>query len=180
MDYPSEYIEQVVLRDGARVTLRPIRPDDASRLQTAFARLSLESVYMRFLEAMRELSDEQARAYATVDYLERMALVGIVEEDGEERVVVSARYALIGASRPGVAEVAIVVRDDYQRRGLGNIVMNRLARYARRHGVTTFLGTIHVSNARILRFIQRSSLKFEKEMIEPGVWEILIDLGEGD
>ncbi len=175
-DYPHEYVEEVTLRDGMQVTLRPIRPDDAPRLQAGFARLTPQTIYLRFLESFRELSDEQARAFATVDYRERMAFVGSIQEDGEERLVVSARYTMLGPQDPGVAEAAIVVRDDFQNRGLGTIALDRLVRYARQHGVTTFLGTIHVSNNRILRFIQKSGLPFSKKMLEPGTWEVRVQL----
>jgi hypothetical protein len=55
-------------------------------------------------------------------------------------------------------------------------MLDRLIRYARTHGVQAFLATIHVSNARILRFIQRSGLPFDREILEPGVWKITIQL----
>jgi acetyltransferase len=171
--YPAEYIEEVTLKDGARVTIRPIRPDDAPLLQEGFKRLSPESIYLRFLEAYNEMTDEQAQEYATVDYQKRMALVGAVQEDGEERLVVVARYALI-EKEPGAAEAAIVVRDDYQRRGLGTIAMERLARYARDHGVDYFYGTILMSNFKILHFIERSGLPFDRKMLEPGTWEVRV------
>jgi acetyltransferase len=174
--YPSEYIEEIQLRDGTRVTLRPIRPEDASLLQEAFTRLSPQTIYMRFLEIFRHLSDEQARAFANVDYHSKMALVGEIQEDDRACLVVVARYAMIDPQEPGVAEAAIVVRDDFQNRGLGTIAMARLLKYAQAHGVKEFLGTIHVSNARIMHFIRRSNFPFTKTMIEPGVWEIRVHL----
>ena len=103
--YPHEYKKQVILRDGSAVSLRPIRPDDAPRLQEGFKRLSPETIYLRFLETFKELSDRQAQDFATVDYHKRMAIVGSVLEDGEERLVVVARYAIVEAEVPGVAEV---------------------------------------------------------------------------
>lgn len=175
-NYPSEWIEEVTLKDGMRVLIRPVRPDDAPRLQYAFSRLSSQSIYLRFLETFRELPDGQAQAFATVDYATRMALVGVIQEEGEDRLVISARYSMIGIQEPGVAEAAIVVRDDYQRRGLGKIAMNRLTRYAARHGVHTFLATVHLSNSRILQFIRSSGLLFDRKMLEPGIWEIRIHL----
>jgi acetyltransferase len=175
--YPYEYIEDVTLEDGSIVTIRPIRPDDAPRLQEGFKRLSPETIYLRFLEAYKEMTDEQAHQYANVDYHQRMALVGCVQEDGEERLVVVARYALIEGD-PGAAEAAIVVRDDYQRRGLGTIAMTQLARYARNHDVDNFYGTILMSNFGIMRFIKRSGLKFERKILEPGTWEVRVWLVE--
>jgi RimJ/RimL family protein N-acetyltransferase len=158
------------------VTLRPIRPDDAPRLQEGFARLSQQSIYMRFLKAASGLSDAEARQLASVDYEERMALVGAVQEDGVERLVAVARYGTITGDEPGLAEAGIIVRDDYQGLGLGRILIKRLLQYGRVHGVRKLVATVHASNAAIQRFITKSGLPFEKKMLEPGVWEYRIRL----
>lgn len=171
--FPSETVK---LLDGRCVTLRPIRPDDAARLQEGFARLSMQSIYMRFLKTASGLSDAEAQKLASVDYIERMALVGSIEEDGQERLVAVARYGTIAGDEPGLVEAAIVVRDDYQGAGLGKILMKRLLQYGRKHGVRKLVATVHSTNARILRFITKSGLPFEKKMLEPGVWEYRIQL----
>ena len=172
VEYPTDYIKQVILRDGTRVLLRPIRQEDAPLLQEGFSRLSQNSIYLRFLESLYELSDEQARKLANVDYLERMAIVGSIKEGGEERLVVVARYAQI--EEPGVAEVAIVVRDDFQGRCLGMESMKHLINYAKEHGIHTLRGSILMNNHRVLRFIEKSNFPYEKRMLEPGTWEISI------
>jgi len=160
------------------VTIRPIRPDDAPRLQEAFDRLSPESIYLRFLEPYKELSDRQAQRFANLDYRTQMALVASIPEHGEEHLIGVARYAMVGEEHPGVAESAIVVVDSFQNRGLGTLLLSRLVRYALAHGVRHFLATVHQTNAPIVRFIQRSRLDFDRRMLEPGVWEISIHLGE--
>ena len=175
-NYPSDYIEEVTLKDGSKVLLRPIRPDDAPRLQHAFQHLSPQTIYLRFLESAKELSDAQAHAFANLDYHNRMAFVGCIQEDGEEHVVVSARYALVGPQEPGTVEAAIVVRDDYQGRGLGLVTLDRLVRYAVKHDVSTLLATVHTSNARIMSFFKHSGLPFDRKMLEPGAWEIRLRL----
>jgi len=68
------------------------------------------------------------------------------------------------------------VRDDYQKRGLGKIAMQHLARYAGKHGVRGFLATVHSNNTPVLSFIRNSGLPFKKRIIEPGIWEIIIPL----
>jgi acetyltransferase len=175
VDYPEEYIEPITLKDGRQVVLRPIKPSDAALLQEGFQRLSAESIRMRFLETAKELSDQQAQSLATVDYQKRMAFVGSVIEDGREQLVVSARYTVIDEAA-GSAEAAIVVRDDYQGNGLGKITMDRLIRYAATHGVKNFIATIHLSNTRVLNFIKKSGLVFNKKVLEPGTWELTIYL----
>ena len=174
--YPTEYIEEIELKDGTKILLRPIRPDDAPRLQKGFTMLSPQTIYMRFLEAAKGLSDKQAHQLAEVDYQYRMALVGTIMAAGEEQIVAVARYDILKERDPGLAEAAIVVRDDHQNRGLGKIAMQRLVRYAREHGVRAFIATVHTSNSLVMRFIQHSGLPFEKHMLEPGIWEINIHL----
>jgi acetyltransferase len=174
--YPQEWIEHIVLQDGTPVTIRPIRPDDAPKLQTAFKRLSTQSIYYRFLQIFSQLTDQQARDFANLDYYQRMAFVAETQEADELSLIGVARFARLPGDEPDLAESAVVVIDEYQKRGLGSLLLQRLVRYARSHDVQAFLATVHVSNAQIMRFIQRSGFPAEKRMIEPGVWEIRVRL----
>jgi GNAT superfamily N-acetyltransferase len=163
----------VTLRDGAEVVLRPIRPDDAPRLQALHSRLSQETIYLRFLGVHPTLFDKEAERLATVDYQNRMALVAARAEAGEERLLGVARYAMTGPERPGEAEVAIVVEDKYQGLGLGTLLVERIMAYARTHGVCVFFAEINAENDRILHFVRRSGLPAEKRFRD-GVWEVWV------
>lgn len=174
--YPEENIDDITLLDGTRVTIRPIRPSDAAGLQAGFRRLSPESIYFRFLETFSQLSDQQAEYFVNVDYQTRMAFVGEIDENGQKNLIAVARYAVTGDAQEGVAESAIVIVDEYQNRGLGAELLDRLIHYARSHGIKIFIATVHLSNARIMHFIRRSGFPFKKNMLEPGIWEIHIDL----
>ncbi len=171
LPYPPE---QVALRDGTPVTLRGIRPDDAPRLQAAVARLSPQTVYLRFLIPLHDLSDADAQRLATVDYDRRMAFVASIMQDGEEHIIGVARYAMTDVD--GVAEPAIVVGDAYQGRGLGALLLARLARYARAHGVHTFTASIAAENTRILRVMEHVGLPFAVHDLGHGEREVRIDL----
>jgi acetyltransferase len=105
-----------------------------------------------------------------------MALVAVIEEQGIERLIGVARYAFSPEHGPGAAETAVVVRDDYHGRGLGTLLYKRLILYAQQHGVTMFIGTIHQSNSVVMKFIRKSGLPFEREMIEPGAFLVKIHL----
>lgn len=176
-NYPNRPYEPITLNDGRQVLLRPIRPDDAPLLQEGFQRLSPQSIYMRFMEVASELSDEQAHELATVDYHNRMAFVSEVQEDdGKLHLVGVARYSALPGSHPRAAEAAIVVRDDYQGNGLGKASMDLLIRYARQQGIELFTGTMWTTNQRILDFVSKSGLPYERNMIEPGVWDYKIFL----
>lgn len=163
------------LRNGTEVTVRPICPNDAPRLQALFARLSSESIFFRFLGHCNELAGERAEDLANVDYQTQMAFVATHGQGNEVKIIAVARYALLQRNEPDLAEAAIVVEDRHQGQGLGTLLLKRLAEYAREHGIRAFLATVHQANTRILRFIERSGLPVESN-IDSGVWEILVDL----
>src|SRR5689334_19886609 len=127
--------EQVTLRDQAQVTIRPIRPDDAPRLQALHSRLTPESIYLRFLDMHPVLQADEAQRFASLDYRSRMAFVATEKTETEEQIIGVARYAVDGPQRPTEAEYAIVIEDRYQGRGLGRLLMQRLINYARSSGI---------------------------------------------
>lgn len=176
--YPFSYIEPVVLRNGKLVLIRPIRPDDAPRLQHGLTHLSPESIYYRFLEATKQITDEQAQRLSNLDYQTQMALVASVIENDFEHLVGVARYAMRGPDYPGEAETAVIVRDDYQGQGLATMLFARLIRYASKNGVNQFIGTIHQSNRSVMNLIRHSGFPFEREMIEPGVFFVRIRIDQ--
>lgn len=175
-DYPEKWVEAAHLEDGTLVCIRPIRPDDAPRLQETFKLLSRQTVYLRFLETFKELTDEQAQKFANVDYLHRMAFVGTIQQSGVEHIIGVARYDTHSRDHCHEAECAVVVRDDYQGLGLGRLLMTRLVQYAQQHDVHTFIGTILMYNAKVMNFIRGSGLPYERDMIEPGVWDVRVSL----
>ena len=159
--------EPVMLRDGTTATIRPIRPDDAQRLQEGFTRLSAETIFFRFLDYRKELSDTEAAQLASVNYRTQMAFVASLEIDGVEHIIGVARYAVPDLTQPDPAEVAVLVGDRCQGRGLGTIVLDRLIKYARREGIRAFVATVRHENERVLRFIQRSGFPVESEVEGP-------------
>jgi acetyltransferase len=170
--------EAFTLRGGTTVTVRPIRPDDAPRLQSLFDRLSPQSIYLRFLGPRRTLTRERAERLANVDYQTRMALVASLEEGGRETIIAVARYAAFAGGDPDVVEASIVVEDRFQRQGLGGHMLERLAAYAQSHGIRAFVAAIHRRNTHVLRFVKRSSYPSKRRM-RSGVWEVEVLLEPG-
>lgn len=168
--------EVVSLRDGTKVSIRPIRTDDAPRLQALFDHLSQESVFFRFLAHQKTLADKQAQDLANVDYHRQMALVASLEHEGEEQVVAVARYAVIREDSPELAEAAFAVEDRFQGRGLGTLLFKRLVAYAKRHGIRGFWMPIHHSNARMMSLVRGAELPIKTRNTECGVWEVEIVL----
>src|SRR4026209_2464918 len=124
--YPGEYELDVVLADGDVIQVRPIKPDDADQLIAFHARLSTESRYFRFFRVKDTLERSEANFFANVDYHQRMALVAL--DDG--LIGGAARCAPL-SSDPTVAEVAFVVDDRYQGKGIASELLALLTNYAR-------------------------------------------------
>jgi GNAT superfamily N-acetyltransferase len=172
---PQAEPHTATLRDGTEVTIRPVVPEDAPRLQALYSRLSPQSIYYRFLSQAKALTRAQAARLANVDYDARMALVATVGSEADAPIIGVARYA--EGLEPAVAEAGVVVEDRFQRLGLGTLLLTELVEYARDQGIHTFVGWIHQSNAAILQFIRRSGLPTHSRL-ESGVWEIRIELDE--
>jgi acetyltransferase len=171
--------EDIQLQDGSAITIRPIQPDDADDLQAAFQRLSMESIYLRFLSVKKELTDEEARQLSTVDYEGRMAFVATCTEGGREIVVGVARYALLNDDSLDKAESAVIVTDEYQHRGIGRRLLQRLVEYARHKGIHTLSGNLQVGNMRMLDLVKRSGLPYRQRFVD-GIWEVTIDIRQAD
>src|SRR5262245_62580205 len=133
-DYPWELVHSLELADGGTLRVRPIRPDDEHRLAAMFARLSSRTIYQRFFRAYDRLPDSWYHHFANVDYHTRLALVAEQRTSGEPVLRAVARYE--PGERPGTTEIAIVVEDAWQHRGLGPLLLDALlaAAEARGHG----------------------------------------------
>ncbi len=150
--YPAGDEADIVLRDGAAIRLRPIRPDDTLGLLALYDRLSPESLYFRFF-AVPDKDRGKAEYLTHVDYDQRYA---VVAETGGAIVGV-ARFERI-KERPTHAEVAFTVADDFQGRGLGSRLFRRLAELALARGIAVFEAEVLKNNESMLRIFERSGL----------------------
>ncbi len=131
--YPRQWECDVVLSDGGTAHLRPIRPDDVEQLRSLHGRLSPQSIYFRFFSPIPRIPEPQLHRLAEVDYRDRFALVAELDA----QVVAVVRYDRDPAE-PIAAEVAFVVADDQQRRGLATVMLEHLAAVARSNGIERF------------------------------------------
>jgi len=150
--YPAGDEENVILRDGTAVHLRPIRPDDGPGLLALYDRLSPESLYFRFF-AVPGKDAGKAEYLVQVDYDKRYAVVAEVAG----AIVGVARWERL-SDRPSHAEVAFTVADDFQGRGLGSLLFQRLATLARARQITVFTAEVLKNNERMLRLFARTGL----------------------
>src|SRR5437899_7384627 len=162
------------LTDGTRVHIRPIVPDDEPLLIEAVAAMSERTVYFRFFSPLKRLPDALAHRLAVVDYNDRFALVATTRKhDGKERIVGVARYDR--AVDTDVAETAVAVIDEFQRRGLGSALLTILARVARDHGIQMFTLIVLPENQQMLGLLRKMGW-IHQAKLTGGVYEITFDL----
>jgi GNAT superfamily N-acetyltransferase len=165
--------ELVPLRDGTKALVRPIRPDDRWRLAAGLALLSPRSRYLRFHTDLAGFTDEQLRYLTEVDHDDHEAIVALDPDDPDAPGWGVARYVRL-ASDPTVAEAAVVVIDDLQGRGLGTILLRRLAAAAIEHGIRTFRNEVLVENEAMLDVLDQ--LGANRRELEPGVLQVDVAL----
>ena len=153
-------VRRVRLTDGARVSLRPIRSEDADEFARAYTRLSDLSRQRRFLSVAPALRPAEVRYLTSVDHHDHVALVA-VGPDGEE-ILGSARYIRL-PNRPGDAEMAIEVIDEWQHRGLGRALLQALSHHARVNGVEQFLALVASDNLRMQHILKRAGATAQME-----------------
>jgi GNAT superfamily N-acetyltransferase len=141
----ADFCEDLQLGDGSKLKLRSLRPADKGGLVALFKRCSPESIRYRFLSKIKSLPKELLDRLVNVDGSSQVALVVITEQDSEERIVAVGRYNA-EAERPYVAEVAFLVEDAFQKRGIGTLLLDHLAEIARQHGITHFSADVLVDN----------------------------------
>jgi len=157
-----------VVLDGGALRLRLIRPDDEPRLVALSERLSQHTAYQRFFTAMRRLPTNWAHFLANVDYRTRLALV--IERQDADEIVAVGRYE--PTSDAAVAEVAFVVQDAWQGKGLGRVLLRELIAAAEARGITRFRAYVLAGNYRMLRLLNRHTHVLERRT-DSGVTDLL-------
>jgi GNAT superfamily N-acetyltransferase len=171
---------EVVLRDGSVVLIRQVQPGDARLLAAGFARLSIESRWLRFLSSKQNLTPAELRYFTEVDHHDHEALGAVSPVDG--RGLGIARY-IRHAEDPAGAEVAVTVVDDWQRRGLGTALLSRLADRGRQQGIHHFTALVAADNSAVIGLLRDQPSGVQVTHRESGTVEYQVTLpshGLGD
>lgn len=179
--YPRRLVQSRTLKDGRPWTLRPIRPEDAQPLQDFIRDLSDESRYMRFVSMLRELTPAMLARYTRIDYDRELAMVATVQAPDpdhrghpKERIVGFSHYLRHADGRG--AEYALVIADDWQRKGLGAQLMGSLIEAARIQGLTYIDGSVLSSNRPMLSLMAHLGFQVDPEPEDPTMRRVWLDL----
>jgi RimJ/RimL family protein N-acetyltransferase len=157
----------VTLKDGTAIHLRMIRPEDDHRLVEFSRNLSPQSVYQRFFNALPELTPGMARHLSNLDSTNRLA---VIAEAGPELIGVG-RYE--ATSDAEVVELALVILDDWQNRGLGRILLRALFEAGKANGIRHFRADVMAENRRMLRLLATEALITERKT-EAGITSLVL------
>lgn len=158
------------LRDGRTVIIRPISRQDADRLVAFHESLSDRTIYQRFFVAHPHLTDKEVERFTHVDHLLREAYVATLNDE----IVAVGRLDTIDDKS---AEVAFVIRDDFQKMGLGSALFSLLAETARAQGIQTFVAEVLPQNRAMIRLFEVFGTSIKKET-EDGIVHIEVSLGK--
>jgi len=158
---PPELRTTRILRDGTQVTFRPIHPTDEPALVDLIYALSQETMYYRFMSRSRRVPRREIQNFVFIDHRSELAIVCTVPEAHGEDIIAVGRYYL--DEKTNMAEVAFVVRDDWQNRGIGTELFRYLTQVAMRNGIRGFTAEVLRENRPMQRVLHKTNYKVTSE-----------------
>ena len=171
--YPVELTKRERLA-GADVEVRPIRPEDSGIEHAFVSGLSARSARLRFSSAIRTLTPAMLARFTQIDYDREMAFIAVIQDGGGEREIGVCRY--VALPDHATCEYAIVVADDWQGKGLGELLMRRIIGIARARGLATMMGWVDTSNGPMLELCERLGFVREREPGDPLTYRMVLAL----
>jgi GNAT superfamily N-acetyltransferase len=149
----DEYSVDAELNDGATTTIRAVRPNDERRWADFFARLSAASVYYRFFNSRKRPTAAELKQFVRPDFVSHVGLIAAVREPGGDETIIGDGRYIVQCEKSDVAEVALLIADGYQHRGVGTALLGHLARVAHLRGVARFEADVLSENQRAINFV---------------------------
>jgi acyl-CoA hydrolase/GNAT superfamily N-acetyltransferase len=154
---PQEIKTTHLLDDGTAINFRSINPTDELRMRELIYALSQETLYYRFMSRARHIPRKEIQNFVFIDHRKDIAIVATIQEASGEEIIAVGRYYL--NEKTNMAEVAFVVRDNWQNKGIGAFLLDYLATVAKRNGISGFTAEVLRTNKAMQRVIQKSKYK---------------------
>lgn len=159
-EYPASLEAYRTTKTGLNILLRPVKISDEHLLKDFFYSLSDDTMYSRFINMRREMHHEDLQKYCVVDYDKELVILATTGEHGKEKILGIAQYFIDENSH--TAEVAFVVRDDYQNQGIGWELLSYITYLAKKKGLLGFTAQVLVSNKPMLHLFEKKGFVIEK------------------
>ena len=173
VSYPEELEHYDTLKDGTEIFFRPIKPTDEPALAGMLYSLSEESVRTRYLARTVAFPHKDIQQLTNIDYKKDLAIVGVVPGVSGEEIVAIAQYFLDPKTQ--AAEVAFLVQDEWQQKGMGTFLLDYVTKIARQRGVKRFYAKVLPNNKPMLAIFHNSGFKVNTEF-DGDVYSITYDL----
>ena len=171
--YPEELEHYDTLRDGAQIFFRPVKPSDEPALSDMLYSLSEESVQKRYMTRTRAFAHRDVQQLTNIDYHKDLAIVGVVPGVSGDQIVAIGQYFLDPKTQ--VAEVAFLVQDEWQQKGMGTLLLEYITKVAKQRGVKSFSAKVLANNKPMLAIFYSSGYKVNTEF-DGEVYNIAYDL----
>jgi acyl-CoA hydrolase/RimJ/RimL family protein N-acetyltransferase len=173
LNYPEELEHYGTLRDGTEIFFRPIKPVDESALSEMLYSLSEHSVRTRYMTRTMAFPHEKVQQLTNIEYKDDLAIVGVVPGVGGENIVAIAQYYL--DPKTHAAEVAFLVQDEWQQKGMGTFLLEYITTVAKQRGVKRFYAKVLPDNRPMLAIFQNSGYRVNVEF-DGDVYNVSYDL----
>ncbi|MCK4913411.1 MAG: GNAT family N-acetyltransferase [Planctomycetes bacterium] len=171
--YPSELERYETLRDGTEIFFRPVKPTDEPALAEMLYSLSKESIKTRYMTHTITFPHKEVQQLTNIDYQQNLAIVGVVPGVSEETIVATAQYFLDPKTQ--AAEVAFIVQDEWQQKGMGTFLLDYITQIAKQRNVKSFYAKVMPHNKPMLTIFHNSGYKVNTEF-DGEVYSVKYDL----
>jgi len=171
-EYPEHLETYRTTKTGIKLKLRPVKISDEELLKDFFYSLSDQSLYRRFISTRKDMPHERLQEMVVIDYTKEIVILAVIEQNEKEVVVGVGQYGIQEFQH--WAEVAFAVRDDYQYKGIGQILLSYLTQIAKRNGLLGFTAEVLVENKPMLHLFEKMGFNIEKRS-SAGVYELKME-----
>jgi GNAT superfamily N-acetyltransferase len=166
------YSAREQLRDGRPIEIRALRPSDEAGMLDAVNHTNAESLRRRFFVTKRAFSDKEKAFFMNADFVKHVALVAETEQGDRRAIIGGGRYVI---TEPGGADIAFVVIDDYQGKGIGTLLMRHLAIIARSAGLKELIADVLPENAAMRKVFSKFGFEAGRG-VDPQVLHLVLTL----
>ena len=172
-NYPSGLETVKSFKDGLEVKFKPIKPSDEDMMRRLFYEFSDESKYLRYFAKVLIMPHKEMQKYVNIDYDRVLSIVGVITDNRAERIIAEARYAYDPAS--GAYDMAFIVDEEFQGKGICTFMLNYLIKIARERGIKKLTATALPQNAKMLKVFSKADVKPQMKAAD-GVIELRFNL----
>jgi acyl-CoA hydrolase/RimJ/RimL family protein N-acetyltransferase len=174
-EYPKGLETYRTTKAGQEISLRPVKISDEGLLKDFFYALSDNSMYRRFISRRQDMPHERLQEFVVIDYDREVSIVATVNQEDNEEIVGLGQYIILPNAH--VAEIAFVVRDKYQNKGIGNELLSYLTYLAKKQGLLGFTAEVLVENSPMLHLFEKMGFFMDKK-IDNDTYELKMAFSE--